>query len=747
MSTMPPPPTTEEASGTATPFPPPDRTQILRALRAPALGYAWLLLGAVAMMVLILVATNVGATADDTGVSSEDTNAIGVLIGMPFQLAGMALLGSLQFTTDGVRASLFLPPLVLSALYAVMTARAARRSGPIPAAGTRALLGIISGFAAAAVLTPVTWAMAMRADGIALHAASLSLFFGVWVITGVASYVGASGAAEAVRPSWVPDDHVAAARLWLSSVGVWLVVAIVVLTGVAAVKEGVWIGILSPLWGVTAGLYSYALGHLGVLSFAGENVNIGDLGAVWAVLLVVGAIVLATITSIAWHLRRDTRATTLAQPGSWAVLPATYAVGGMLVWLVPTIVLGGGISAFGVSVTLQPAFWLVFVLAAWGAVVEAASRFLAPSLAIALPPRLHTALRGPERSQAPDGETAAAPVAASPLTAEERARYKKLGVLVGGVAVVGIVGWIAVAVVSSQFYGPEKQAAAYLDAVVEADLDVANDLARTDDDVADASLLTNQIYSAAENRVTGYDIREVDQDGDTVSAKVRLEFPDATVDAVLTLEKDGRRAVLCDSWRVVDGGLAKAVSLYLPEGSGDLRVNDVAVDRTSSEVWLLPGDYSFDAYADNPWLESTGEPVTVLADEDFQYAEVPGAVAADTFHDEVQRQVDAYLAECVASTELEPAGCPNSGYAGTDVRNVVWTLDQAPAPDFDGFDGSFPADLSYGESGRATVTYEADESYGFGPRDWQPQTEDSDLYLSSVIVTEDDGELLVTISD
>jgi hypothetical protein len=236
-------------------------------------------------------------------------------------------------------------------------------------------------------------------------------------------------------------------------------------------------------------------------------------------------------------------------------------------------------------------------------------------------------------------------------------------------------------------------------------------------------------------------------DGDTVTVDVRLEGLGGTARAELRLQKDGHTGVVFDKWRVADGGLAKVVSLFMPDGAGDLTVNGVTVGQVDDDVWLLPGSYVFDAFAGNQWLESSGEPVTVAADEDFQSAEVPDAVASDAFREEVQRQVDAYLAACMASTELEPDGCPNSGYAGPDVRDVHWTLDQAPTPDFEGFDGTFPADLSYGESGRATVSYEEDQSFGFGPRDWQPQTDESDLYLDSVTVTEDNGTLVVSFGE
>ena len=746
MTTLPPPAPTDKPSGTTTTFPPPTGAQIARALRAPAIGYAWLLLGAVVMTLLIVVAANIGSTGDETGVESEDTNAAGVLVGMPFQIAGMALLGSLHFTQDGARASLFLPPLVLTALYLVITARSARRAEVVPATGSRALLAVIVGFVVAVVLTPLTWALAMREHGASLHTASVGLFFGAWALTGAASYVGTSRAAGATRPSWIPSDCAAAARLWIGSVVVWVGVAFVVLTVVAAVEQDLWVGVLAPLWGVTVGLDTYALGHLGGLSFAGERVDVADFSAIWTIVMIVGALALAALTSVAWHLRRDSRGASLAQPGSWAVLPLIYAAGGVVVWLVPSVVVSGGFGAVGASTTLQPAFWLAFVLVVWGAAIEVASRFVAPSLVTALPPGLHAVLRGREQLDSPAAGGPADAVESRPLTPEERARHKRIAIAAGALVALGIIGWIAASVVNSRVFGPEDQVAAYLDAVVDGDLDTVNDLAPTDDD-ADGSLLTGAVYRAAEGRITGYEIGDVDEHGDTVTVQVRLEGPGNATDAELTLEKDGHTAAIFDKWRVAGGGLARAVSLSAPEGAGNLTVNGVAVDRVDDEVWLLPGDYVFDAFAGNPWLASSGEPITVSAEEDFQFAEIPGAVASDAFREEVQSQVDAYLAECMASTELDPENCPNAAYGGSDVRNVRWTLDEAPTPDFDSFRGTFPADLSYGEVGHATVTYEADQSYGFGPPDWQPQTEESDLYLSSVSVTEEGGTLVVSIED
>lgn len=754
MTTLPPPAPSEQPSGTATTFPPPTGAQVLRALRAPAVGYAWLFAGAVLTMALIVLAANVGSTGDETGVESEDTNGIGVLIGMPFQIASMALLGSLHFSSDGVGVSLFLPPLVLTALYLVGTARAAARVEIVPVTGTRALLATAVGLVMAMVVTPLTWALAMRHDGVALHASSVGLFFGAWALTGLAFYVGASRAAGASRPPWVPSDYAAAFGLWARSVLVWIAVALPVLVVVAGVQEAFWVSLVVPVWGATVALYTYAFGHLGAVTLAGEDLTAWGFDAAWTIVMILGAVVLAVLTSIAWHLRRDTRAGSLATPGSWVVLPVVYAAGGMVLWLLPTVVLGGGIGGATGSLTLQPAFWFVFVLVVWGAAVELAGRFVAPSLAQALPPRLVAVLRGrgptaPTRDSGDEVEGASPHAVVHeprPLTPEERARYKLIGIAVAGALVLLLAGLVTASVLNNRFYGPEDQARAYLDAVVEADLAKALDLAPVGDE-ADDELLTSTIYRAAENRITGYELGDIEEEGAGVSVEVRLEGLGEDVEAELLMEKDGHTAGVFDRWRVIDGGLVRSVTLTVPESSDGLTINGAEVGQVDDYVWLLPGDYTIDAYAGSPWLESAEDPVTVSAEEEFQFLDVPEATASEAFVAEVQRQVDAYLAGCIAAEELDPDGCPNSAYGGSEVRNVQWTLESAPVPDFSSFRGTFPADLSYGESGRATVTYELDESYGFGRPDWQPQTEESDLYLGSVTVTEQNGELVVDIED
>ena len=102
---------------------------------------------------------------------------------------------------------------------------------------------------------------------------------------------------------------------------------------------------------------------------------------------------------------------------------------------------------------------------------------------------------------------------------------------------------------------------------------------------------------------------------------------------------------------------------------------------------------------------------------------------SDDFKAEVDEQIGTWLDECLASTELDPDGCPQSIYAYGDVRDLAWELTESPTVDYDYFAPSFPMTL-YVSGGSATASYEVDESYGFGPKEWAEETEESSLDFS-----------------
>lgn len=750
-----PAPTPAPAAGPALP----STTDLLRALRAPLVGLAVTFGAAVVLVLLVLAAS--GLDADDGGL---DVQEIGVLLGMPVQLVGMALFGKLRLAEDsGIGASFLALPLTLTATYLYVTARVARTAAVAADNAGRAVLAAAVGLVTAAVLTPVAWGAAMRDDGSSIHTAGLTLFFGTWVFTAVAVLAGSRRGAGLGRPAWISTEYAEAARLWLQHVVVWIVLAAPVIALAVALNEGSWFVVLLPVWIGTLGLDSYAIGHLGGVSLFSETAHAWDFGAGWAVAFLLGAAVLTVATSVAWTIRRDHRPEWLANPASWCVLPAVYFGGALLVFLVPTITVGGGFEGLGASVSLRPSPLVLLSVAVFGLVTEALSRSLGTAIADRLSPALVTRLRGtpvapvtaavpvpalaPGVPVAPGG--APVPVAPrAPLSPEERARWIRLGIAAG--VLVALVGgaWIAISVVNSSQYSAKATAEKYLDALAAGDLEKALDLAPVDTGEARNTLLTEEIYEAADGTITGYEIVDESSFGGMVTFTVRFEGLDGESDeGSLTLEKDGKTGVFFDNWVIGEGGLAGRVTLDLPDASGTLAVNGVEAGETrNGDYWLFPGSYQFNPYDGSRWV-TAGEETTVVEPDSYGgYVNNADLEPSEEFRSAVEEQLTAYLEKCLAATTIDPEDCPNETYAyGEEQRKVVWKLAKAPEISYDGFDGTFPADLSV-TSGEASVTYEYDASYGYGAKDWTPEEDTASLYLN-LVVRLDGDELVAEFSD
>jgi hypothetical protein len=122
--------------------------------------------------------------------------------------------------------------------------------------------------------------------------------------------------------------------------------------------------------------------------------------------------------------------------------------------------------------------------------------------------------------------------------------------------------------------------------------------------------------------------------------------------------------------------------------------------------------------------------------------------ASDALKSEAMAQIDAHLAECVKSTEAQPANCPLNSYASSRYsRNFHWTLTTKPTFTMskDPY-GSSPWRISTETPGKATVTYEQDNSYGFGTSDWKPTTDTTSVSMSANVSLED-GKVKLTYSN
>ncbi len=219
-------------------------------------------------------------------------------------------------------------------------------------------------------------------------------------------------------------------------------------------------------------------------------------------------------------------------------------------------------------------------------------------------------------------------------------------------------------------------------------------------------------------------------------------------DAVeLTLESDGSRALLFDDWKIAEGGLASVVTVPVPESTSSLHANGVSIPLESSDfvdLWALPGSYAFDPYGGSEWLEPVDGRTVVPASTWGLYAVIGEAEPSEELKDLVDAEIATWVEGCMASTDADPADCPQEVYPfGDDYRNLTWSLVTMPTVSWEGFYGTFPADLWSEADGEATATYEYDESHGIGKPDWTDETEETtfsvDLEVDLV-----DGEPQVT---
>jgi hypothetical protein len=731
----------------------PDAWTVLRSAVAPLLGYAIALGAALVLMVLVVVAIALqeGGSVDSDPTSDIDIEAISTLIGMPFQVTGMALGGSLGLGDADFRIALYAPPLLVTAVFAIAVfqlSKRAERIRPSTSPTERTIVALSGALITALTVTLLTRLLAMRSDGVAMHAATVGLFFGALAVAGAAALAGRQTAHGTWWPQWIPSDARRAAHLVTQHVIVWTAVATPVAAVWLLVESGPEAALYAVVWGPTVAFGAFALGHGGAVTLLGDSDFAWGLGWAPGVILPLLAIGLALIASIAWHLRRGGDRAWLAQPASWVYLPVAYALGGLIVCLLSTVGLSGALYGVGGGASFHGAYWLIAVLAVWGAAIEALSRYGAPALARAIPrPVAQRLAKGPAHVVSPP----VPPTQRIPMSPSDRARVKRALIVTGVLGGLGLVAIVAATLIGSAAFSPEKEAEKYLDALVAGNAEEALALAPVDEDEASTALLTNEIFRAAEKRVTGYDITSVETDGDVATITADLHGVDDGRDVTLHLAADGHTAVFFRDWKIDEGGLARRLTISMPESSTSLVANGASIDIAGgddADFWALPGTYAFDPYGENRWLEPTAARTVVPPSESWgNYVEIETPEPSAELRDVVSSALEKWLDGCMAATTLDPANCPQDaiGY-GEKARKITWTLTTTPTVSWDSFDGTFPVELSPDTTGSARVSYEYDASYGFGAPDWTTQTEDDDLYVEARVDLVD-GEPHVTFQD
>jgi hypothetical protein len=773
-----------------------------------AISYVAVLITAVIFLMLALIgisASNGGSTEvpSNSLLPSGAVPSPWSLVGqLAVQLVVMSQFGALGSSIDATipfmgtlhgSASLFAVPLLLTAVSIVVLFLggrfAAKRAAHQSTTGIwveSAIAGLV--FTLLVNISGAVFAISLPAPSVKISPVGAVTFGSVVAALAISMFATYAGRTS-VRPRVDAGVGIpAAVRRSIEAVavhyGVFLSIAIPIVVLILGIKSGWQATLSAPLWAPTAGLFMFGLGHLSGVSrswnfgssvasssnSSGSDISFGFGSALaqygipgWAAwLLLLLALISLLATSVFWYLRRGPVVGNKIR--DWAMLPAAFLVAGtLLTWLssVSGTFDAGSLASGAASVTL--AWWTPFFLMLWGGATEASARYFAPHLSRYVP-RAFAQQLVPSRPAVP--VPAAVPVgyaaegehpALAPRAPMSARAKRTLGLVLGatGLVVVLVVGAVITVNVIKGGNGPDKAVNSYLQALQNGEASKA--MALSDPGLANDKrvLLTDEVYAKAGKRIDGFDIvsTTVSEDRATVVADLRQDG--RKQQTTFNLRKSNPE-LLDDHWKMESAPLRSLtitsdtpVKSVLVNGQ-ELNVGLAGSSTGSSSVNLpaLPGEYTVELPSSEKYL--TAPKSTTLVDIGGAQAPTTATLkvaASDALKSEVMAQVDAHLAECVKSTDAQPANCPFNNYSSArSSRNFHWTLTTKPTFSLSNDPyGSSPWRLRTQTPGKATVSYERDNSYGFGTADWKPTTDTSSVSMSANVTLED-GKVKLTYS-
>ena len=283
---------------------------------------------------------------------------------------------------------------------------------------------------------------------------------------------------------------------------------------------------------------------------------------------------------------------------------------------------------------------------------------------------------------------AQAPTPPAQRTPEQAARRRRLLIgLIGGAAlllVLVVAGAVTFATMSAS-HRPEATVRDYLGAVQAGEVERA--LALDGTEVADGDvLLTDDAYAAADDRVDGFQLGAVSSEGDDAQVEAVVHRADGSTHAQdFTLVRDGRDLLFFDRWALQPVALGTVSVQVAGPASAEIAVDGTPVTRGSDgsvSLKAFPGSYEVALAAENESYSATAatavvEGAVVTAQPTLLTTTLtPAGTTAAT------AAVDAWVAGCIASTDLRPEGCSFGLYDTESGRYTLsgqkWTLESAP---------------------------------------------------------------------
>ena len=278
------------------------------------------------------------------------------------------------------------------------------------------------------------------------------------------------------------------------------------------------------------------------------------------------------------------------------------------------------------------------------------------------------------------------------------------------VLVLLVVGGIIGLNLGNAAHAPELQVQAYLDALKKGDAEDALKLAGTKVEKADL-LLTDEAYKNAEDRITRYTISDTSVDGETATVTATITQGGEKYDQEFSLTKAGKDAVIFDKWELDEPAIGSlSVGVTAPENAV-IEVSGVDASSARSEgaieLRALPGTYAVALGGDASWYAAEPTSASVVGfGSDAAEAEPLVIALTEEGTTAATDAVNAWLDDCIASTELAPPGCPFSATNSQnyEISNLVWTVTKPTFSIGEFADGVWPVLTDSEGDAKATAT-------------------------------------------
>ncbi|ASK66000.1 hypothetical protein CFK39_09415 [Brachybacterium avium] len=304
----------------------------------------------------------------------------------------------------------------------------------------------------------------------------------------------------------------------------------------------------------------------------------------------------------------------------------------------------------------------------------------------AVPADLGASTSRPVPGPGGDGEAASAPASHGWSRLSRRSRR-----LIALGAVLVLVGGLLIALprLLGAATGPEQVTREFLQAVVDGDLETVRAHTQDARGVSTAAL-TAEVLTGAEDRLDSFEIRHVAVEAGTATVTAALRTGTESREGTFTLTSSEVGAFSPTVWELAPVALPE-LQIDLTPGVQEIEiegvtlpVEDLLMNREEHApriaVQLLPGTYDISVPQVTPWTEVPQRALEVPAA--FEKSEISvhdlQLVLADDARAEVQRQADAMLEDCAASTSSIPEGCPFAAWGTQEDTPGTWTLTSSP---------------------------------------------------------------------